>query len=349
MNNIDFSQAGAWLDGSGPFSDIIISSRLRLHRNLKGVKFVSWADNQKLKEITDNLLSITELTDYLSNSSRIKLDELDNSSPNLFPERFIVNHKFLSASHPRGLIIGEKEYLSILINNNDHLNIQVYNSGLNLDDNYLLLSKLEDELEEHLNFAYSEQFGYLSPLPTLAGTGLKASFMVHLPAMLNLGELETIMKTLSKIRCNFTSLFSSGPQIIQGDLFIISNQVTLGVTEEEIIDSLSKIAIELLNYETNAREKLLRINKFECEDEIFRSLGILINARSVSFDELIKHLSMIRLGISLDLIDDITSKTLNKLLIILQPEHLNRLFKEEIEEESENIVRAKLLREELAR
>ena len=347
MHKFDFSKIGFWLDGSGQFSEIILSSRLRLHRNIKNKRFVSWSNNQELAEVTNNLLEVLTISQYLKNCSVFNFEIEEKPVYDLFPERFLVNYKFINSSHPRALIVGENEVLSVIINNHDHLNIQVYQSGLNLDDDYLLLSKIEDELEEHLNFSYSEQFGYLSALPTLAGTGMKASIIAHLPAMLKMGELETIMKTLSKLRCNFTSLFSSGHQIIQGDLFIISNQVTLGITEEEIIDSLAKIGIEIFNYEQSARDKMFRLNKYQIEDDIFRSLGVLQNARSISFDEVISNLSMVRLGCAQGLIKDISSKTLNKLLITLQTQHLKLLNEESLNIDSENYIRAEILRKEL--
>ncbi|HDS09907.1 MAG TPA: ATP--guanido phosphotransferase, partial [Firmicutes bacterium] len=155
-----------------------------------------------------------------------------------------------------------------------------------------------------------------------------------------------IMKTLSHLRCNFTGLFSSGPQIIQGDLFIISNQVTLGISEEEIIDSLSKIGMELLNYENNAREKLYSIKKYEVEDEIFRSLGILQNARSISFDEFIRNLSMVRLGCSMDIIK-INCKILNSLLVLLQHQHILNNYPGLVNIDEENQKRAEILRASL--
>ncbi len=345
--NFDFSIPSSWLEGTGQFSDIILSSRIRINRNIKNRKFVSWSSNQELQELTDNLFEVVPIINYFKNSYSFKFGSERWHNSDLFPERFICNYKFINSEFPRGIIIGENEDLSVLINNHDHLNIQVYQSGLNLDDLFLLISKIQDEFENNLNFSYSEQFGYLSSLPTLSGTGMKGSIIVHLPAMLRMGDISILMKTLSHLRCNFSSLFSSGPQIIQGDLFMISNQVTLGITEEEIIDSLSKIAMEMLNYENNAREKLFQLKRYEIEDEIFRSFGVLQNARSITFDETISNLSMVRLGRSLNIIKNIDWKTLNSLLVLLQDRHIEMNFKGIFNKDEKNYKRAELLREAL--
>lgn len=348
MDKYDFSKVAGWLDGHGQFSDIILSSRIRIYRNLEDKKFVPWSNNRELQDMTDNLLEVFSLSGYFKDAYQFKFPP-DTGKPDndLFVERFLVNLKFITSSHPKGLVVGDRELISALINNNDHLNIQVYQSGLNLDDNFLLITKLEEELEKYVNFSFSEQFGYLTAMPTLAGTGMRASFIIHLPAVMRMGEIESIMKILSKIRCNFTSLFGHGPQVVQGDLFIISNQITLGVTEEEIIDTLSRIAMEILNYERTAREKLFRLKKNEVEDDIFRSYGILQNARAITFNEVISYLSMLRLGRSMELITDIDIKTINRLMVILQPQHLIKLFSKKYDTSDQDVIRAKVLREEL--
>jgi protein arginine kinase len=233
-----------------------------------------------------------------------------------------------------------------MINEEDHLRLQVLRSGFDLDDCWKEIDSLDDSLEEQLTFAFHEQFGYLTACPTNVGTGIRVSVMVHLPALVQTREIQKAFQALQKINLAVRGLYGEGSQAM-GDFYQISNQTTLGMSELQVIDRVREVIPRILEYERRAREEMLREKRQELHDQISRAHGTLKSAQKISSEETMVLLSSVRMGVNLGLIDDIPVSTLNELFIQTQPAYLQKLKKVPLDSAERNISRAALIRSRL--
>ena len=339
--------SGEWLRGMGPESDIVISSRIRLARNVADYPFPSRADEATseevgafLKERIENLSAVSRLS-FLDVNTLTKLDR-----------QFLVERQLISREHAeshgwRGAVISSDESASLMINEEDHLRMQVLRSGYDLEQCWEEINRIDDELEEHVAFAFSNEFGYLTSCPTNAGTGMRVSVMLHLPALVMTKEIQKVFQAMHKMSLAVRGLYGEGSQAM-GDFYQISNQVTLGKSEEQIIQTVRKVVPDILTYERRARLALVKGDRQRLHDQVSRALGVLSSARQISSEETMELLSSVRMGINLSLVDEIEMASVNELFMHTQPAHMQKIRGEILESNERNVVRAGYLRERLA-
>lgn len=317
-----------WLDASGDHSDVVLSTRVRLARNLQGYAFGPRARVNDREAVLEQTKRVTERVELLVGSTLLELQVLDHRSRCILLERRLASRELLGdlkVGPARGaaLLLATKNPLSVMINEEDHLRIQGLVSGLRLKNAWNLVDHLDEELGQELPFAYHHEFGFLTSCPTNVGSGLRASVLVHLPGLVLTKEIGKVLQGLSQVGLTFRGLYGEGSEVV-GNFFQVSNQTTLGKSEEDLVEHLEKIVRQVIQYEGRARQVLLRDAPQVTEDKIWRAYGLLRYARSLSFDELMNLLSGIRLGVGLKLLPELRVYTLNKLMIYTQNAHLEQ-------------------------
>ncbi len=347
---IDFdlliNRSGEWLRGVGRDSDVVISCRVRLARNLAGFPFVNNASNEQREEIEEEVRTYLS-PDYLDgNILFYNLAALTQIDCQFLIERHLISRDHAFNNGPRGVAFAGDEKLSIMLNEEDHLRIQGFRAGFELQDAFEHANSVDDIMERHLDYAFSSQFGYLTACPTNVGTGMRVSVMMHLPALVITREIEKVFQSVSKINLAVRGLYGEGTQA-SGDFYQISNQVTLGKTEEEIIENLSTVVPQIIKYERKVRSTLFKTKRLILEDKIWRALGVLRCARTITSEETLELLSLLRLGVNLHVIDDIPLSTINDLFVLTQPAHLQKVEKAKLSSQERDIARARYIRKEL--
>lgn len=337
--------AGEWLRGTGPESDIVMCSRIRLARNLAEFPFATRASKSEK-------LDIERLVNTAIRQKSLDLEYADVHSMNLLDRQFLVERQLISrelasSDGPRGVAFGLRENVSLMVNEEDHLRIQVMNSGLSLHEVWEQINDLDDRLEETLNYAFSPELGYLTACPTNIGTGIRVGVMLHLPALAQAKQIDKFFRALQKINFAVRGLYGEGSQAF-GDFYQISNQQTLGKSEETLIKSLNDIIPQIIQYERSARQALVTEQRQILHDKVSRAYGLLRTAHHISSEETMHLLSNVRLGINLGLIDDIEIQTVNELFIQTQPAHLQKIKGAALEVDERNVERATYLRSRLA-
>jgi len=335
-----------WLRGDGPEAIIVFSSRVRLARNLKEFVFPPWAQSSILKSVAEKALKAVKKNIYFKDVYYIEMGGLSSLEKDFLLERHLISREFSRGGKERFLVVEKKEILSLMVNEEDHLRIQTIFSGLQLREAWDLINKVDDALEENIDYAFSPQWGYLTACPTNTGTGMRASCMLHLPALVISGKINELLKEISKLGLVARGLYGEGTEA-QGDFFQVSNQVTLGISEPQIIDNVGRVVREVVNQERRIREILLKRNKVQIEDEVGRAYGILTHAYLMNTKTAMNLLSRLRLGVDLNLLPKIETSVLNELLFLIAPAHIQvkegktlaPLFRDEL--------RAKLIKERL--
>ncbi|MCM8800973.1 MAG: protein arginine kinase [Candidatus Omnitrophica bacterium] len=335
-----------WLKGSGPHSDIVLSSRIRLARNLDKIPFPHWANKKQAEAVLNQVEEAISKIDYLRKSKCFRLAELDGIDKQFLVERHLVSYEHTQKTDYKAVVIDEDEILAIMINEEDHLRIQVMQSGFNLFEAWNIISQIDDALAKELNFAFTSEWGYLTACPTNTGTGMRASVMLHLPALVMTRQINRVLSAVAKLSFTTRGLYGEGTQAT-GNLFQISNQVSLGHSEIEIIENLSGLIRQVIEQENQARQTMLNRNWAMIEDRVNRSLGILKSAHIISSQETLELLSMVRMGCDLGIIKNINRSIINELFIITQPAHLQKIENKKLSTEERDIKRANLIREKL--
>ena len=346
MNLDDLTRTGGeWLRGTGPESDIVMCSRIRLARNLATYPFINRANRGERADIErDFRAALVE--------GGLELNYFDVHSLTPLDRQFLVERQLISREHsnaegPRGVAIGAEENVSVMVNEEDHLRIQVMHSGLSLDEVWERINRLDDTLEEHLTYAFSPQLGYLTACPTNVGTGIRVGVMLHLPALVHMKQIDKVFRALHKINLAVRGLYGEGTQAF-GDFYQISNQQTLGKSETELIANLTNVIPQIIAYERQARRTLIEEKRQALHDRVSRAYGVLKTAHTISSEETMLLLSDVRMGINLNLIDDLEISTVNELFIHTQPAHLQKLQGRPLEVDDRNIARASYLRSRLS-
>ncbi len=340
------SHAGEWMRGSGPDSDIVISSRIRFARNLANHRFVTRADRSELAEVQSKVreaivkAGVCEDMVYYDLETATAVDKL------YLVERHLISKEHGEGDEPRGVAVGKDEVVSIMVNEEDHLRIQVLKSGMQLTETWAHINEVDDRIEEHVEFAFSSKFGYLTACPTNVGTGLRVSVMLHLPALEWTKQLEKVFHAVAKLNLAVRGLYGEGTQAL-GDFYQISNQVTLGKTETEIVQNVSAVIPQIIQYERKVRETLLVENKQTLEDRVWRAFGMLSTARTITSQETMDLLSNIRMGVNLGIIDTLEMSTVNELFILTQPAHLQKLKGRTLPNTERDVERASFIRQRL--
>jgi protein arginine kinase len=339
---------GEWLRGEGPESDIVVSTRIRLARNLAEFPFGPRASQQDRERIEEILGQVVTESSLFEDTLFLEVDKLSELDRHFLVERQLMSREHAEASHPRALVVHPTEKFSLMINEEDHLRIQAVQSGFNLHTCWELINQVDDEIEKYVVYAFDEKFGYLTACPTNVGTGMRVSVMLHLPALGITRQIDKVFRSLQKLSLAVRGLYGEGSQAM-GDFYQISNQITLGRSEEDILKNIGDIVPTILNYERQARNFLLKESHDQLHDRISRAYGILRTAQMISSEEAMHLLSSVRMGVTLKLIEDLDIPFLNDLFLHMQPAHLQKLVGVELDGDDRNLERAKFLREQLGR
>lgn len=336
-----------WLDASGPHGDIVLSTRVRLARNIEGYAFTGRArDGERLRvlaQVKDSLRGIESMSD----SVLFRVDELPPVDRALLHERHLVSKELagLDSQHPlrSGAAVFLADRLGVMVNEEDHLRLQSLQSGFALGEAYAAIDELDHELGHRLPFSFHQEFGFLTACPTNVGTGLRASVLIHLPGLVLTKEIGRVLAGLQQMGLTYRGLYGEGSEVV-GNFFQISNQTTLGSAEEELLNKLLSVVAHVIEREQEARRVLLRDAGYIIEDKLWRAYGTLRFARSLTFDEAMNYLSGVRLAVGLKLIDGLSVYTLNKLLIFSQAAHLAYAEGRTLTESDTNLARARYVR-----
>jgi protein arginine kinase len=337
---------GEWLRAHGPEADIVISSRIRLARNLSSFPFTNRASAHQKAEIEAYLRGRLDKLDFSPRLDYISLNGLTPLDRQLLVERQLISRELANSEGPRGVAFAPDEITSVMVNEEDHLRLQVIRSGFALDEAWQDADRLDDKLEERVPYAFNEELGYLTACPTNVGTGLRASVMLHLPALVLTKQIEKVFRALQKINLAVRGLYGEGSRA-SGDFYQISNQVTLGKSESTIINEIRDVIPNIIAYERQARQTLTRENHAQVLDRVRRAFGTLESAMMMTSEETMNLLSSVRLGVNLGLIEEISINQVNELFIHTQPAHLQKLLGKQLDSEERNSERARFLRNRL--
>ncbi len=357
LSLLDVDRPVEWLCATGPDADVVLSSRVRLARNLTGFSFVPRADAHQKQRVLDLCRSRILAAELAPSIAWIDLREIDQQERKLLVERQLISRQHARGklsngsgglTEPRAVAIAMPEQrLSIMVNEEDHLRIQVIRSGLNLAAAMGEADRVDDLLEEGLDFAYSPRFGYLTACPTNVGTGIRMSAMLHLPGLRLTGEIERVQRAACDMCLAVRGLYGEGSEAA-GDLYQISNQTTLGKTERVIMHQLAqRILPEIVRYERAARHTLVTKRRLEVEDTVHRAMGMLRSSRQLSVAEVMQFLSHARLGVLLGLIEDVPEQAINRLWLLAQPGHLQQVCNKVMSQDERKAARASFVRTSL--
>ena len=339
-------QTSEWLRGVGPVSDIVMSSRIRLARNLDKQPFATRATKASQGEVLTVAKEGIAKSALLKRPVLFEISELNEVDRLFLVERHLVSREHIVHVDHKAVVIGPGEVVSIMINEEDHLRIQVIQSGLNLRDAWARIDELDDELSTGIPYAYSTDWGFLTCCPTNTGTAMRASVMVHLPALVMSKQINKVLHTITKLGLTARGLYGEGTEA-SGNFFQISNQVSLGRAESEIIENLERILTQVIDHEKTARENLITNNRHQLEDRVGRAFGILRHAQLMSSTETLDLLSAVRLGVDLGMMNGLTRSTVNELFLFSQPAHLQKLEGKNLSSQERDEKRAQLIRKRL--
>lgn len=340
------SQCGEWLRGSGPESDIVISSRIRLARNLAPFPFIRRCDERDRTAIEKQLREKLADIDDLKSALYLDVDGLESLDRQFLVERQLISRELAESDGARSVAIDTNEQYSLMVNEEDHLRIQLMKSGLDLMGAWEQIREIDDRVEQRVSYAFHERLGYLTACPTNVGTGMRVSVMLHLPALVITRQIEKVFRSLQKISLAVRGLYGEGSQAM-GDFYQISNQITLGRTEKELIEQVGDVVPALIDYERRARDYLIAESHTDLQDRVSRAYGILCSAQAISSEETMHLLSSVRMGINLGLIDNVEIPTVNQLFIHTQPAHLQKIRGTELGTADRNVERAEYLQRHL--
>lgn len=332
-----------WLDDKGLEEDVVVSTRLRVARNITKYNFPSFLSIEESDKLTDELLD--DLKDVLESRYEFhRIRNLEIRDQLVYIEEHLISPNLIENKDKSSFLLRDDERATIMINEEDHIRIQTLSPGLNLKEGWKLCSDIDDKLDEKLKYAYDEKLGYLTSCPTNVGTGLRASVMLHLPCIVMVGNINILIEGLRKIGLTARGLYGEGSEAL-GNLYQISNQTTLGESEEDIIEKLNRVVYQIVNRERGTRKYLKEKRILELEDKIFRSFGILKYSRILSSKEAMNHLSNIRLGWEMDLLDKGDLSDVMKLMIQIQPANIQKTFDRDMSEKERDITRARIVRD----
>lgn len=330
-----------------PHNQIVISSRIRLARNLRNLPFPGWARKNERAVILETIRSHVESIPEMESAPDTQLlQDLTALDKQVLVERHLISREHAAKGAGSAVILNQGQSLSIMINEEDHLRIQAIFSGLQLDTAFEFINKVDSGLEQVLDFAFHNQFGYLTACPTNLGTGMRASAMVHLPALVLSEQITQVVQAVNKIGLAVRGLYGEGTEAM-GNLFQVSNQVTLGESEEEILARLTKVIQKIIQHEYDARKVLLQKRPVMLLDQIGRAYGVLANAYSMTSKEALSYLSFLRLGVDLDIFPEEVRLSIDELFMETQPAHLQKNSQKKLAAEKRDELRAEIIRDKL--
>ena len=335
-----------WLKGEGPKSNIAMSTRVRIARNVEEHLYFNRANDSQREEVLNTAVSAIRKSGFFAKALFLRIRDVSDLDRKFLVERHLMSREHMQEAAHKGLVVEEKEVVSAMLNEEDHIRLQVLQSGFNVMEAWRIVDDIDTELGQYLSFDYSNKFGYLTSCPTNTGTGLRASVMLHLSALVMSGQIESVFDAISKLGLTMRGFYGEGTEAL-GDFFQISNQVALGHSEMGILDNLERIINKIISREEATRENLISRRKQEITDRIYRSYGTLKGARIITSNETIKLLSAVRLGVDLGLIKDMDTVRINEVLLFTQPAHLQKINGKEIGPYERDIKRADFIRQKL--
>ncbi|MFH2036571.1 MAG: protein arginine kinase [Candidatus Zixiibacteriota bacterium] len=336
-----------WLSGQGDDSMVVISTRIRLARNVEGCIFPSAADKEAREKIINYFESVKSRSEYLSTGKLYRASELTQLDKEFLIERHLMSPNFLKQNEQSALYITDEEQTSIMVNEEDHFRIQALAPGLNLEDPFRIANKYDTEINNVLDLCYDPDFGFLTACPTNVGTGMRASVLIHLPGLVITKDIDRIIGKISKMGVAVRGFYGEGTDVL-GNLFQISNQNTLGVSENETLELINNVTKMIIEDEVAARNRLMEEASDQIEDKIWRAYGILSYARVLTSEEVMNLLSAVRLGVAMKIIELIDIPTINEILLLSQPAHLQKYYMEEMDSDRRDYIRAEMVREKIA-
>jgi len=340
------NKTSEWLKATGPNSDIVISTRIRLARNIEKIPFTHWANKKQKEQILLLAKEAVDKSDLLKEAMYLKMSDLSELDRQFLIERHLMSPEHAYDPDYKALVIEPREIISIMVNEEDHIRMQVVQSGFNLRDGWTLINKLDTEMNQTFNYAYSIKWGYLTACPTNVGTGMRASLMLHLPALVITKQINKVLQALAKLNIAVRGLYGEGTEAV-GNFFQISNQVTLGRPEEDIIGNFERVMNQVITREAQARRFLLMKEKDALRDKIFRAYGTLKSARIITSSETTNLMSNVRFGVNTEILPEMDIKTVNEIFIMSQPAHLQKLENKMLTPDQRDMKRADLIRKKL--
>src|SRR5712691_11166986 len=340
------STPGEWLRGEGPHHRVVISSRVRLARNLRNRAFPGWAKKTERLQILEAIKPRVEELPEMSDAFSVYSQDLSALEKQVLVERHLISREHAAKSVGSAVIMNRRQTLSIMVNEEDHLRMQSIRSGLQLKSAFKLVDKVDSTLEAKLDFAYDPHLGYLTACPTNVGTGMRASAMLHLPGLVLSDLINQVIQAVSKIGLAVRGLYGEGTEAM-GNLFQISNQTTLGEKEDEIINRLSKVIETIIEKEHDARQVLVQKKSNTLWDQIGRAYGVLTYAHAMSSKEALNLLSILKLGVDLGTFPEDRRLPIDELFIDTQPAHLQKSSQQKLNAEERDHLRAQIIRERL--
>lgn len=331
----------SWIDGEA--DDVVLSSRIRLARNIKGLPFPNCANETQLVQVNEVVKQAIQKKASFGSLKAIDVESLAPNERFILVEKHLCSPQFLSQPQARSLILNNEESVSLMVNEEDHLRIQTITPGFSLGEALKLANQVDDYLEESLEFYFHENYGYLTACPTNVGTGIRASVMLHLPGLAIVDQIKKVLSALTHFGINIRGLYGEGTES-SGDIYQISNQVTLGHSEEDLTNNLKSVCRQVIERERNVREALLKDSKIQLEDRLCRSYGILTQARILSSQEALKLLSDVKLGVDLGIITGIDKTKIKELLFLTRASILQKIAGQEMSPSERDFYRASVVR-----
>ena len=335
--------AADWLSGAGDDNGMVVSSRARLARNLAAWPFAPKASLDDQEQIIAQVLGAAQECRSMRDAAFFQMNALQANQRQLLVERHLISPALVKSKGQRGVLFNSDESLSVMINEEDHLRLQAILPGLQTHAAWQRVDALDDALRSQLEWAQSERWGFLTACPTNTGTGLRLSVLIHLPALVLTEDMERVMRGLTRMAFAVRGFYGEGTNAV-GNLFQVSNQVTLGMAEGEIVEQLSEVTQQIMVHEKEAQAALLADAPAQVEDKVWRAYGILQHARVLSGQEFMNLLSAVRLGCSLGLLDGLPLGFINQLMIITQPSHLQADSPAALSPADRDVRRAELVR-----
>jgi protein arginine kinase len=331
---------------TGPHDRIVMSSRVRLARNLRGLPFPGWAKKNERVKALDIIRPAVESLPQLSGAFSETMDNLGPLDKQILVERHLISREHAAKSSGSGLVLNKEESFCVMINEEDHLRMQALRPGLQLHQAWNAIDQMDTELERKLDYAFSSELGYLTACPTNLGTGIRVSAMLHLPGLVLAEHITQIIASVNKLGLAVRGLYGEGTEAL-GNVFQVSNQMTLGELEADIVERLNKVLLQIIEHEESARAKLLETKPKFVFNYIGRAYGILANAHSITSKETMNHLSAMRLGVDLGEFHTAERALIDELFVSTQPAHLQKRFTEKLGADERDLLRADMLRERL--
>ena len=335
-----------WLKAGGPHGDIVLSTRIRLARNVAGRPFLSRLKRDEQQDLEETLKNAVLAALGPRRAAWFELDGMSEVDRRCLVERHLISREHAGAEGPRGVGIGPDQRVAVMANEEDHLRIQVYAAGLQLEDTWKEADAVDDRLEEQITYTFSPTLGYLTACPTNVGTGLRASVMLHLPALVLTKQIEKVFRAVARMRLAVRGLYGEGTQAT-GDIYQISNQASLGRSEQDILKTLGSVIPQIISYEQQARDVLATESPTAFDDRLFRSWGLLTHARTISGEETLTLLSAVRLGVHLGRLKGVDIGAVNELFVMTRRGHIQKIRGAELDETGRDAARADYIRKRL--